>query len=67
MRIRIENNPEAAPAIARSRVEEPIVLTKPANAAVLNATVVEALGLSALPGPAASSAEAAEGREERVR
>ncbi len=65
MRLRIEAHPEAAPAIARSRVEEPIVLTKPAQAALLNSTVVEALGLSTV--PEGELALAGEGREERMR
>ncbi len=47
MQSRLARNPEIAPTIARSRVEEPIVLQKPANAAVLNAAIVEALGLNA--------------------
>ncbi|MEW5882452.1 MAG: hybrid sensor histidine kinase/response regulator [Pseudomonadota bacterium] len=67
MQQRMAKNPEMAPAIARSRVEEPIVLQKPTTAAVLNATIAEALGLSAIqpegrPGPEA----VLEGDEDRV-
>lgn len=67
MQQRMAKNPERAPAIARSRVEEPIVLQKPTTAAVLNATIAEALGLSAIqpegrPGPEA----VLEGDEDRV-
>lgn len=67
MQQRMARNPEMAPAIARSRVEEPIVLQKPTTAAVLNATIAEALGLSAIqpegrPGPEA----VLEGDEDRV-
>ena len=36
-------------AIARSRVEEPIVLQKPTTAAVLNNTLAEMLGMTTLP------------------
>jgi signal transduction histidine kinase/CheY-like chemotaxis protein len=66
MQQRMARNPERAPAIARSRVEEPIVLQKPTTAAVLNATIAEALGLTAAaegqPGPEA----VLEGNEDRV-
>jgi signal transduction histidine kinase/CheY-like chemotaxis protein len=67
MQTRMAKNPEMAPAIARSRVEEPIVLQKPTTAAVLNATIAEALGLTAAvaaghPGPEA----VLEGDEDRV-
>jgi signal transduction histidine kinase len=67
MQIRMRNNPEAASAIARSRVEEPIVLTKPADAAVLNARIVTALGISHTdPAAAVRSQNVPEGREERI-
>lgn len=67
MHSRMAKNPEMAPAIARSRVEEPIVLQKPTTAAVLNATIAESLGLTAAvatghPGPEA----VLEGDEDRV-
>ncbi len=67
MQTRMAKNPGMAPAIARSRVEEPIVLQKPTTAAVLNATIAEALGLTAAvaaghPGPEA----VLEGDEDRV-
>jgi two-component system, sensor histidine kinase len=68
MALRMKQNPEAASAIARSRVEEPIVLTKPANAAVLNARIITALGIQPS-GPGAPFGRAQnvpEGREERI-
>jgi signal transduction histidine kinase/CheY-like chemotaxis protein len=49
MQQRLSANPAAAPAIARTRVEEPIVLQKPTTPAVLNSTMVEALGLATIP------------------
>jgi signal transduction histidine kinase/CheY-like chemotaxis protein len=48
MQQRLARSPELASVIARSRVEEPIVLQKPTNAAVLNATIAEALGLTTI-------------------
>ncbi len=67
MRQRMAKNPEMAPAIARSRVEEPIVLQKPTTAAVLNATIAEALGLTATAVAGQHGAEAVlEGDEDRV-
>jgi len=67
MQLRMAHNPEAASAIARSRVEEPIVLTKPTDAAVLNARILTALGIRPVgPGSAARNQNVAEGREERI-
>ncbi len=67
MQIRMMHNPEAASAIARSRVEEPIVLTKPAEPGVLNARIVTALGITPLdPETLARTPAVAEGREERI-
>lgn len=67
MQLRMAHNPEAASAIARSRVEEPIVLTKPANAAVLNARILTALGIRPMdPATLARNQNVAEGREERI-
>ncbi|GAB4468976.1 MAG: ATP-binding protein [Burkholderiaceae bacterium] len=67
MQQRMAKNPEMAPAIARSRVEEPIVLQKPTTAAVLNATIAEALGLTVAVAAGPSNAEAVlEGDEDRV-
>jgi hypothetical protein len=42
-------NPSMVPAIARSRVEEPVVLQKPTTAAVLNTALAELLGITTLP------------------
>jgi signal transduction histidine kinase/CheY-like chemotaxis protein len=66
MQIRMAKNPEMAPAIARSRVEEPIVLQKPTTAAVLNATIAEALGLSVAAAGQPSPETVLEGDEDRV-
>ena len=67
MQLRLRQNPEAASAIARSRVEEPIVLTKPAEAAVLNARILTALGIAPLdPTALAVRPPVPEGREERI-
>ncbi len=67
MQNRMRQNPEAASAIARSRVEEPIVLTKPAEAATLNARILTALGIAPLdPAMLAQHASVSEGREERI-
>jgi CheY-like chemotaxis protein len=67
MQLRMRQNPEAASAIARSRVEEPIVLTKPAEAAVLNARILTALGIAALdPHAPMGQQKVVEGREERI-
>ena len=66
MQERLARHPELAPVIARSRVEEPVVLQKPTTAAVLNATLADALGLAEeLPAPASTHADR-EGAEERV-
>jgi len=67
MQLRMAHNPEAASAIARSRVEEPIVLTKPADAAVLNARILTALGIAPMdPAALGRNQHVAEGREERI-
>jgi signal transduction histidine kinase/CheY-like chemotaxis protein len=67
MQIRMQHNPGAANAIARSRVEEPIVLTKPTDAAVLNARILTALSIAPMdPKALAQSASVPEGREERI-
>ena len=67
MQLRMRNNPEAAGAIARSRVEEPIVLTKPAEAATLNARILAALGIAIMdPQALADQQNVSEGREERI-
>ena len=68
MQMRIRNNPAAAEAIARNRVEEPIVLTKPTDARVLNARILTALGIARLAPEALARAmdDVAEGREERI-
>ena len=67
MQLRMAHNPEAASAIARSRVEEPIVLTKPADAAVLNARILTALGITPSdPATLGRNQHVAEGREERI-
>ncbi len=42
-------NPASASAIARSRVEEPVVLQKPTTAAMLNTSLSDMLGLTTLP------------------
>ncbi len=66
MQQHLSRNPDLAPAIARSRVEEPKVLQKPTTTGVLNATIAETLGLNAAP-PAATRPETIpEGGEERV-
>lgn len=73
MKAHLTRNPGMAGAIARSRVEEPIVLQKPTNAAVLNATIARALALNPLPAGTAQPVRMAvadttpEGREERLR
>ncbi len=54
MRERLRLNPTLAAAIARSRVEEPIVLQKPTTAVVLNNAIVVQLGLDKPP-PAAEA------------
>jgi len=67
MQIRMQHNPGAAGAIARSRVEEPIVLTKPTDAAVLNARILTALSIAPLdPQVLAQGSAVPEGREERI-
>lgn len=66
MQDRLAKHPELAPVIARSRVEEPVVLQKPTTAAVLNATIAEALALAEeTPAPPTITADR-EGAEERV-
>lgn len=55
MQARLGVNPEIAPTIARSRMEEPIVLQKPTTAAVLNASIAETLGMTTLTEAAAAS------------
>jgi len=67
MQLRLSHNPEAAFAIARSRVEEPIVLMKPASASVLNARIATALGIARKGAQAEAAVDSiAEGREERI-
>jgi signal transduction histidine kinase/CheY-like chemotaxis protein len=67
MQLRMRQNPEAASAIASSRVEEPIVLTKPTEAAVLNARILTALGIAPMdPVALARHQKVPEGREERI-
>jgi hypothetical protein len=67
MNQRMRQNPEAASAIASSRVEEPIVLTKPTEAAVLNARILTALGIAPMdPITLSRNQKVAEGREERI-
>jgi signal transduction histidine kinase/CheY-like chemotaxis protein len=67
MQIRMKHNPGGANAIARSRVEEPIVLTKPADPATLNARILTALGIAPMdPALLAQGQPVAEGREERI-
>ncbi len=67
MQNRMRQNPEAANAIARSRVEEPIVLTKPAEAGTLNARILTALGIAPMePAVLAQHQNVNEGREERI-
>jgi signal transduction histidine kinase/CheY-like chemotaxis protein len=65
MKLRLSHNPEGAAAIARSRVEEPIILTKPTSAGVLHSRVVTALGLKR-PASDPSAAPIPEGKEERI-
>jgi hypothetical protein len=67
MQVRMKHNPGAANAIARSRVEEPIVLTKPADATMLNARILTALGIAPMdPAALTHQANVPEGREERI-
>jgi len=49
MQERMALNPSMVPAIARSRVEEPVVLQKPTTATVLNTALAELMGLTTLP------------------
>ena len=49
MQERMVLNPTMTSAIARSRVEEPVVLQKPTTASVLNNTLADMLGLTTLP------------------
>jgi hypothetical protein len=41
----LEARPELAGVVARSRVEEPVVLQKPTNAILLNNRIAQCLGL----------------------
>jgi len=66
MQLRMAHNPEAASAIARSRVEEPIVLTKPTDASVLNSRILTALGIRPMDPAMLAHHNVAEGREERI-
>ncbi|MDZ7653285.1 MAG: hybrid sensor histidine kinase/response regulator [Burkholderiaceae bacterium] len=69
MRDRLSKNPDQAAAIARSRVEEPIVLQKPTTTVVLNRTIADALGI-AQPDTGAQripTEQVLEGSEERLR
>lgn len=65
---RLSRDPEIAPTIARSRMEEPTVLQKPTTAAVLNGAIAEALGLAgaAEPPPAAAVERFGQWQEDRV-
>jgi CheY-like chemotaxis protein len=73
MKAHLMRNPGMAGAIARSRVEEPIVLQKPSNAALLNATIARALALNPVPAGSTRPVRIAvadttpEGQEERLR
>jgi signal transduction histidine kinase/CheY-like chemotaxis protein len=69
MRDRLSKNPDQAAAIARSRVEEPIVLQKPSTTVVLNRTIADALGIASPEAgrPRPPTEHVAEGTEERVR
>jgi len=67
MQLRMRQNPEAVSAIATSRVEEPIILTKPAEAAMLNARILTALGIAPMdPAALTRHQKVPEGREERI-
>lgn len=67
MQQHLSKSPDLANAIARSRVEEPVVLQKPTTTAALNAAIADRLGLVTLPSEAVKSVEPApEGGEERV-
>jgi len=64
---RLSKHPDLVGVVARSRVEEPVVLQKPTTAAVLNATIAEALGLTAdALGSETGMGTDSEGDEERV-
>jgi signal transduction histidine kinase/CheY-like chemotaxis protein len=69
MRERLAKNPDQAAAIARSRVEEPVVLQKPITTAVLNGTLADALGIAPAGAEQVQAApeQVIEGSEERVR
>jgi len=54
----LQGRPDLAGVIARSRVEEPLVLQKPANAILLNNRIAQSLGLIELERPAAEVAHA---------
>jgi signal transduction histidine kinase/CheY-like chemotaxis protein len=69
MRDRLSKNPDQAAAIARSRVEEPVVLQKPTTTVVLNRTIADALGIAPpdAGGPRIPTEPVLEGSEERLR
>jgi signal transduction histidine kinase/CheY-like chemotaxis protein len=69
MRDCLARNPDQASAIARSRVEEPVVLQKPTTTVVLNKTIADALGIAATDAtrPRTAVETVMEGNEERVR
>jgi translation initiation factor 2 beta subunit (eIF-2beta)/eIF-5 len=69
MRDRLSKNPDQAAAIARSRVEEPIVLQKPTTTVVLNRTIADALGIAQpdAGAPRIPTEPVLEGSEERLR
>lgn len=69
MRDRLSRHPEQAAAIARSRVEEPVVLQKPSTTVTLNRTLAEALGMPPPTAgrPLAGMESPREGSEERLR
>jgi len=69
MRERLTKNPDQAAAIARSRVEEPVVLQKPTTTVVLNKTIADALGIAQPESgrQRVPTEQVMEGSEERVR
>jgi hypothetical protein len=69
MRDRLAKNPDQAAAIARSRVEEPVVLQKPTTTVVLNRTIADALGIAPpdAGAPRIPTEPVLEGSEERLR
>lgn len=66
MHERLTRQPEMGTILTRSRVEEPVVLQKPTTAAVLNATIAEALNLSESKPVTGAFLVDREGVEERV-